>query len=155
MRSKKGEHGSLPGAVISATAFIFFMYKSLDGLIFLAIPAVLSVVVFAKSASPFLANYIGKKSGNLFIGGERHDIIPLLSEAKSTANSGDYEGAASKYRKVLINFPDELKIYHELFLLYKRLERPDKSREVYKIGYKTLTGEKRERLIRMFREEGR
>jgi hypothetical protein len=145
--------GSVPLSIISFVSFLFFMRLGLKGSTFAPVPAVLSLIVFAYSGAPFISGFLGKHSGSIFMGSSRFEETPLLSEAKSTANDGNYSDAVEKYQEVLKKFPRELKIYRELFILYRKMGDPKKMRNVYQFGHSKLKGEKMKKLARIFREE--
>lgn len=147
---------------VSTIRILFIVFFTLSSLffgygaqktMFALIPMIGSVVFLGYSVGPVLAGRLASRAGMMFIGGDRVDDVPLLSEAQSTVVRGDFDGAIVKYLEIIDAFPDEMNVYRELFILYRRLHKHVEAKMLYKRGYYHFVGDKRVLFIRIYREE--
>jgi hypothetical protein len=145
------------GRIVLTTIIILVMIvlaitQSHIGIV-MAIFQVILLVVVGYSIGPVVANILGIKSGELFIGSKRHIDIPMLSKAETLAKRYEFEKSAELYREIQEQFPDHLPLYHPLFeILINRLKDRETARLVYRTGWMAMKEDKRKSLEHLFHE---
>ncbi len=118
-----------------------------------AIFQVILLVIGSYTIAPCIAFFLGIKSGELYTGNKRQINTPLLSKAESLAANHNFEEAVILYREIQIEFPDYLPLYHPLLrILSIHLQDQRQAREVYRIGWMAMEGEKRAQLEHLYKE---
>ncbi len=91
--------------------------------------------------APFVGGFFGEKVGNIFYSYNRNEHkLPMYSIAESKAKNGDFYKAKAEYKKLLLEYPKDLKLYLGVIeVAAVRLKNKDVASSFYKLGLKKLS----------------
>lgn len=119
----------------------------------LAIFEVLLLIVAAYAVSPLLAGGVGGKAGQIFSGSNKHEEVPMLSEAEAAFKRQEYERGVNLLEGIADKYPTHLPIYTLLFpVLFSKLKDGERAREIYRKGWMAMSGDDRKRLEHIYKE---
>lgn len=140
---------SLTGATVAAL--------SLDETVNTAVILLISLILFISwdFVVPPFVNLFAQKAGTLFTGRTTSVPTPKLSDAETAFKRRNYPKAFELYSNIQSEYPHHLPVYIPLFqILTEGKGTEEQIEKLYRSGWKSMTGEKREALERIYKEFG-